>query len=168
MDLDWRVKMGDHHNALEFFELKIPPLIWFAFFGMVMWLCAKWCPVFTLGFPFQGSLAFLTSVSGFWVMFAGVHTFRKAQTTVNPLHPQNSSELVTRGVYRHTRNPMYVGMALLLAAWFFVLGNWANLLFVFCFVVCINNLQILPEERILIKSFGDEYVAYMERAPRWL
>ena len=144
-------------NKLTSFELKIPPLIWLAFFSTVMWMSAKLCPVLIFDFPFRRELTLLIVAAAVFFMLAGVQAFKKAQTTVNPLQPGNSSQLVILGIYRYTRNPMYVGMTLLLSAWFFILGCIVNCVFVLGFVVCINNLQILPEERILKVKFGEEY-----------
>ena len=149
-------------------ELKVPPLAWLGFFGTLMWVFSRWCPGMAIHFPLQGQLALVLIILGLFIMLAGVQAFKVAQTTVNPLQPSASSQLVTNGVYQHTRNPMYVGMALILSAWFVALGNIVNVVFVLGFVTCITNLQILPEERILTESFGDEYLAYMTRVPRWL
>lgn len=153
---------------MRFLELRVPPLAWLVFFGSLMWVCATLSPALAFNFPFQKTLALIISTAGGLVIVAGVQAFRKAQTTVNPLQPSTSSQLVTNGVYQQTRNPMYVGMALILSAWFLTLGNIVNVVFVLGFVSCITNLQILPEERILTESFGEEYLAYMGRVPRWL
>lgn len=155
-------------SNLAYLELKVPPLALLGFFGTLMWIFAQWCPGVTLHFPFQGQLALVLMALGLFIILAGVQAFKVAQTTVNPLQPSTSSHLVTNGVYQHTRNPMYVGMALIVAAWFVALGNILNLAFLSAFVVCIHNLQILPEERILKEGFGKEYLEYMERVPRWL
>ena len=76
--------------------------------------------------------------------------------------------MVTDGIYRYSRNPMYLGMALLLAAWALWLGNAAALLGIVLFVALINRYQIRPEERILAAKFGDDYRNYCRRTRRWL
>jgi protein-S-isoprenylcysteine O-methyltransferase Ste14 len=100
---------------------------------------------------------------------AGLLAFRASRTTVNPMRPERASALVTRGVYRITRNPMYVGMAFLLLAWGVYLAHWpALLLGPAAYVLYLNRFQIAPEERVLLGLFGEEYRAYMSRVRRWL
>lgn len=94
--------------------------------------------------------------------------FRRAGTTVNPLRPQAASALVTHGVYRHTRNPMYLGQALVLLGAMLYLQDLRALLAVPLFVVYITRLQILPEERMLSARFPDAYAAFCRRVRRWL
>ena len=96
-----------------------------------------------------------------------VHFLRR-RTTINPLKPASASALVTEGIYRFTRNPMYVGLATLLAAWAIYLGNLAALAGVPLFIIYMNRFQIAPEERALEARFGAEYIAYRARARRWL
>jgi protein-S-isoprenylcysteine O-methyltransferase Ste14 len=98
----------------------------------------------------------------------GLAAFRRARTTVNPLQPAKASALVTAGVYRITRNPMYVGLALLLAAWVVQLSSLWPLLGPVLFVLYVDRFQIAPEERVLRSMFGDAYAAYAARVRRWL
>ena len=72
------------------------------------------------------------------------------------------------GIYRFTRNPMYVGALFVLTAWFLFLQNWLPMLFLGTFVWILTRLQIKPEERVLIGRFGEEYAAYCRRVPRWI
>ena len=95
-------------------------------------------------------------------------SFRRARTTVNPLRPANSSALVTSGIYRHTRNPMYLGMATLLAAWATWLGTPWALFGIVAFVAWITRFQIIPEERVLANLFGADFAAYRARVRRWI
>jgi protein-S-isoprenylcysteine O-methyltransferase Ste14 len=99
---------------------------------------------------------------------SGFVAFRHAKTTVNPLSPANSSSLVTSGIYRFTRNPMYVGLALVLLAWALFLSSPWSLLGPLVFVLYINRFQIVPEERILSGIFGEAYSAYRTKVRRWL
>lgn len=107
-------------------------------------------------------------VLGLGIDVAGVLSFRKARTTINPLKPANSSALVTSGIYRLTRNPMYLGMAVLLTGWTAWLGTPWALAGVAVFVLWITRFQILPEERVLAQLFGAEFAAYRAHVRRWL
>ena len=102
------------------------------------------------------------------VALAGTLEFRRAHTTVNPLAPRRASTLVTRGIYRVTRNPMYLGMLGVLAGWAVWLGNIAAWLGLPLSMALLTVLQIRPEERILAERFGAEFERYAARVRRWL
>jgi len=102
------------------------------------------------------------------VGLAGVVAFRRARTTVNPLQPERASALVTGGIYRHTRNPMYLAVATMLLAWGLWLGNALGPLGAVLFVAWMDRLQIPPEERALAALFGEEFERYRRKVRRWL
>ena len=112
--------------------------------------------------------ALLLATAGAALALAGVWAFAQARTTVNPLAPRRARELVMHGVYRHTRNPMYLGMLLALAGWAVWLGNAAALPVLPAFVLVLNALQIRPEEAALRERFGEAYARYACRVRRWL
>ena len=99
---------------------------------------------------------------------AGVIEFRRARTTVDPTRPEHSSAIVSGGIYSLTRNPMYLGFLLILAAWAAWLGNLPACLALLAFVQYMNRFQIAPEERVLGARFGAPYEAYRQRVRRWL
>jgi protein-S-isoprenylcysteine O-methyltransferase Ste14 len=99
---------------------------------------------------------------------AALWSFHQARTTINPLKPGSASHLVTSGVYRITRNPMYLGMATLLTAWACWLGTTWPFLGPVVFVLYITRFQIQPEEQALTKRFGEPYLAYRRHVRRWL
>ena len=113
-------------------------------------------------------LAPVIAALGVGIALAGVVEFRRAQTTVNPLKPETSSRLVTSGIYRHTRNPMYLGMAVVLLAWAAWLGSAWSLPGIAMFAAYLTRFQILPEEAALQRIFGKEFAEYRERVRRWL
>ncbi|WP_245960776.1 methyltransferase family protein [Wenzhouxiangella sediminis] len=113
-------------------------------------------------------LAALLLITGAWLAVAGVIEFRRASTTVNPMAPGDSSTVVDSGVYRYTRNPMYLGFVFVLLAWAVWLAAPWTLLGPAAFVAWMNRFQILPEERALVDRFGDDYRAYRERVRRWV
>ena len=116
----------------------------------------------------QLAVACLIGVVGLAVMLAGVISFRRAKTTVNPLKPETATALVTSGVYRYTRNPMYLGMLTVLLAWAVYLSAPASLLAVVVFWLYIDRLQIRPEEEALVRLFGSTFTDYKSRVRRWL
>ncbi|MGH8122848.1 MAG: methyltransferase family protein, partial [Rudaea sp.] len=99
---------------------------------------------------------------------AGILSFRRARTTVDPTKPEQASSLVKTGIYRVTRNPMYLGLTLVLVAWAAFLSSAWALLGVAGFVLYMSRFQIAPEERALASLFASEYEAYKASVRRWL
>lgn len=149
-------------------ELKIPPPLIGLAVAALMWFVARELPALRYTFSFQTALAITLAVIGLLLDVSGVAGFLRAKTTVNPLKPAAASTLVTTGVYRFTRNPMYAGMLLLLLAWAVRLGNAAALAGPPLFMLYIYRFQIAPEERVLTTLFGEQYAAYRLRVRRWL
>jgi protein-S-isoprenylcysteine O-methyltransferase Ste14 len=102
------------------------------------------------------------------ILVTAVVGFRKAKTTVDPMHPEAASTIVTSGIYRFTRNPMYLGFLLALIAWAVFLGNFVAALMPLLFVAYMNRFQISPEERTLLARFGAPYESYLRSVRRWL
>lgn len=102
------------------------------------------------------------------IVVAGVIEFHRARTTVNPLRPEAASAFVVSGIYRVTRNPMYVGMAIVLLAWAIYLSHPLSLLGVVAFVAYIQRYQIAPEEKALRALFPGAFEAYSREVRRWL
>lgn len=148
-------------------ELRIPPVAVVAIFAALMASVAVMVPA-ALVIPARLPLAAALVVAGALVALAGVAAFRRHQTTVNPLAPQQASSLVSSGIYRVSRNPMYVGFLLALAGWGVFLSNWAAALLLPMFVVYMNRFQIAPEERALREKFGPAFSAYASTVRRWL
>jgi protein-S-isoprenylcysteine O-methyltransferase Ste14 len=122
------------------------------------------------GVPLPGKLpvAIVLAVAGGLVALAGVVAFRRHRTTVNPFTPEQSSSLVDGGIYRFSRNPMYLGFLLALVGWWTYLANWVAALLLPVFVAYMNRFQIQPEERALTERFGGEFLAYCKKVRRWL
>jgi protein-S-isoprenylcysteine O-methyltransferase Ste14 len=99
---------------------------------------------------------------------AGVISFRQAKTTINPTKPELTSSLVSAGIYKVTRNPMYLGLLFLLTAWAVFLASPGALIGSLAFFFYIDRFQIAPEEIVLLGIFGNEYSDYQTRVHRWL
>jgi protein-S-isoprenylcysteine O-methyltransferase Ste14 len=149
-------------------ELKIPPPIVAIFTATVMWFAKDYAPTFYLAWSARNIAAGLVLCLAGYFGIAGTLAFWRAKTTVNPLKPENSSSLVTSGVYRLTRNPMYVSFALILVAWMAYLSSIVLVAGPFFFVLYITRFQIQPEERILQGIFGEAFASYRQRTRRWL
>ena len=149
-------------------ELKIPPPAVALVTAVLMWLVSRSAPAFAFMFPARNLFAIGLAAAGFITSITGVMTFWRARTTVNPTRPESSSSLVISGVYKVTRNPMYLGLLLILTGWAIHLANATAFLLLPAFVLYINRFQILPEERALASLFGQDFASYKLRVRRWL
>jgi len=147
---------------------KIPPPVVGLAAALLMWLLANWFSTLTISFPGQMVLALACAAVGGTLDLVSVSQFFRKKTTVNPLAPQKAETLVISGFYRFTRNPMYLGLAFLLAAWMIYLGNPAGLLALAAFIWFLTEFQIKPEEAALRGRFGAEYDAYTKSVRRWI
>jgi protein-S-isoprenylcysteine O-methyltransferase Ste14 len=149
-------------------ELKVPPPAVALLLGLLMWVASALVAPVEVPFGPRVAVALVLASVGLFVGLAGLVSFWRAKTTVNPTRPTATSALVTSGPFRLTRNPMYLSLLLYLLAWAVYLSNFLALLFVPVFMLYINQFQIKPEERVLSSLFGQEYAAYKGRVRRWL
>jgi len=149
-------------------ELKVPPPFVALLFGFLMWLASPLVDPVEIPFGIRVGVAVAVACTGAVFGISAMVWFRRAKTTMSPIKPGAASVLVTGGVFRFTRNPMYLSLLLYLLAWALYLSNWLALLFLPLFVLYINRFQIAPEERTLSSLFGPEYAAYTARVRRWL
>jgi protein-S-isoprenylcysteine O-methyltransferase Ste14 len=149
-------------------ELKIPPPLVAASIGAAMWALSLFTPQLPLPTLLRVLVALAIALAGGAFSLAGLVSFRRARTTVNPMKPAAASSLVSSGVYRFTRNPMYVGLLLVLVGWAaFLSAPWA-LLGPLAFFAYIRRFQVAPEERALTELFGAQYSEYKAKVRRWL
>ena len=152
-------------NALE---LKVPPPMVALMTALGMWAVSRLTFAFELDAALRTAVAVVIALIGGAFDVAGIAAFRRARTTLNPMKPEAASSLVTGGIYRVTRNPMYVGLLFVLVAWAaFLWAPWA-ILGPVLFVAYMNRFQIGPEERALMGAFGEEYARYKAAVRRWL
>ena len=149
-------------------DLKIPPPIVTLVLALLMWLTPPVAGLVEISYPSRVLWAVVLVCVGQGIAIAGMVAFRRAKTTVNPVKASSASSLVIRGVYRYTRNPMYVGLLLTLLAWALFLVNPLAVLWVVVYVLYITRFQIVPEERVLASLFGAEYEDYKGRVRRWI
>jgi protein-S-isoprenylcysteine O-methyltransferase Ste14 len=149
-------------------ELKIPPPVVALLVCAAMWVLCLFTPVLDISMFDRVMAALLFASIGGVFAVTGVAGFRRAKTTVNPTKPQTTSSLVTAGIYQYTRNPMYVGLLLVIVGWAAFLSSLWALLGPVAFALYITRFQIIPEERVLSGLFGAEYIAYQTRVRRWL
>ena len=160
--------MLDRTPGMHWLELKVPPLLVWLIFAGAMPGVAHLASGLSYALPARLVVALALVALGAAIALAGVIAFRRQRTTVNPLTPSASSSVVSSGVYRVSRNPMYLGFLLALAGWALFLSNAAALLLLPVFVAYMTQYQIKPEERALLGEFGPEFAQYMARVRRWV
>jgi protein-S-isoprenylcysteine O-methyltransferase Ste14 len=149
-------------------ELKIPPPIVALLVAIAMWAASRTGSALELPLLVRAVTAIAIALIGGGIGLAGDLSFKRAKTTINPMKPEKTSALVTSGIYRFTRNPMYLGLLLVVVAWaVFLASAWA-LAGPVAFVLYIRRFQIAPEERVLSAKFGAAYSDYTARVRRWL
>jgi protein-S-isoprenylcysteine O-methyltransferase Ste14 len=133
-----------------------------------MWALSRWFPIVLLISPPWNKLGGIFLALGLCLIAAAFVHFRRAKTTVNPMDPAKASRLVIGGVFQLSRNPMYLGLVLLLVGWAVWLGTATAWLIPPLFIVVVTRVQIVPEERALERLFGAQYLAYRKSVARWI
>ena len=153
-------------NALE---LRIPPAAVALVVAAAMWYASSNCPL-SIPVPFvaRAIAAAILVLLGAGIGIAGIIEFRRARTTVNPIRLDTASALVVSGIYRTSRNPMYLGMLFALFGWATFLSDATAFIVASVFAIYLNRFQIAPEERVLSALFGAEFADYKGRVRRWL
>lgn len=147
-------------------ENKIPPAVVWLVCALIMKSIAYVLPFVAL--PHLPIVAIVMALIGIGAGIAGVWNFYKARTTINPLEPSEATHFVSEGIYKLSRNPMYVGLACCLVSWAIWLSYLLPWLGVVLFIAYMTRFQIIPEERVLRQKFGDEYQNYCLKVRRWL
>lgn len=148
-------------------KLKIPPLVITIVFGLLMYLLATYLPVGYFDFFGRYYLMYALFFLAFLIGAISLGQFFGSNTSIDPRTPSKVTNLVTRGAYHYSRNPMYLALLLLLLAWGLYLGNAFNTLLAAGFVYYMNAFQIIPEEEALANTFGKEYQKYCVMVRRW-
>lgn len=152
---------------LEFLNHKIPPPVILLISGIAIWLFKNIAPL-PIPYSIRAILGTLFIIFGFGLDLVGLLEFRKFQTTMNPLKPENASKIVQTGIYSKTRNPMYLGMVFVLIGWSIISKASFGILIIPMFIKYIETFQIKPEEEILSSQFGAEYDNYLKKTARWI
>ena len=147
-------------------KTKIPPPILALVMIVLIYLSSFFIESTT--FNYQGSLSVLVLILGLACAIPSFKLFARYKTTISPLKPSDTTVLVTEGMYRYSRNPMYLGLLLLTIASTIWFGTWLGIIINIVFIFLINFLQIIPEEEALLAIFGEEYEEYKKNVRRWI
>lgn len=145
---------------------KIPPPIVTLICGIAIYYSKSFFNQF-LNFSNNGISLFLL-IFGLIIFISAVRSFRKQKTTVNPLKPKQASSLVTSGIFRFSRNPMYLGMLIILLSISFKFNLLGGIIISLSFFIFITKFQIYPEEEAMNELFGDKFTQYSNTTRRWI
>jgi protein-S-isoprenylcysteine O-methyltransferase Ste14 len=148
-------------------QLRVPPPIWLLLCGSLMWGAHRALPLAHVIGPPANRVGWLLVVVGAAIIVTAMAQFRRAQTTINPTKPARTSALVRSGIFGYSRNPMYLGLTIVLAGWALLLGSLGPWMIVPLFIWLLTQLQIRPEEAVLSTLFGREYDEYTAQVGRW-
>ena len=145
---------------------KIPPPIVTLFFG----LCIYFSRDYFLSYEYKllDILSYMCYFIGLCILILAVNSFKKQSTTVNPIKIENASSLVTSGVFEYSRNPMYLGMALILFGLALMFNMIGGIIFTLLFTIYITKFQIKPEEEVMERLFGEDFLKYKQKVRMWL
>ena len=149
-------------------KLRIPPPFYALTVALIMWLASQYFPVAKLIESPWNNIGIAMIVLAGLMDFTSLYLFFKKKTTPNPMKPEFTTGLVTNGMYKISRNPMYLGMLMMLLGFAVYLGQLTPFLIIPAFYIVITEMQIKPEEQILEEKFGEEYLEYKNKVRRWL
>ena len=150
-------------------HLRIPPPIVALIGILLIFLSKDYILILYLHPHLQNTLSFIFLIIGFVIIFSATKEFKKSDTTVNPMKPETSTSLVTSGIFKYTRNPMYLGLtSILLASCFYFSSLLGIIVYVPLFILYITVFQIIPEEETMKGLFNDEYLDYCSKVRRWI
>lgn len=157
-------------KTLNSLELKVPPVAVFLAASLGVYLSPHQPSFYEYIADYTQIIGVSVFSFGVIIGILGVYTFRQVKTTVNPIEIAKATSLVTHGIFKFTRNPMYLGLSLgILGFGVFLQTHWlAIMFFVLLFTTYMTRFQIKPEERKLVELFGDDYKAYVLKTRRWL
>ena len=142
-----------------------PPILAVLMIGLVYLSTLLFEPV---TFDYQGVLSILFVIIGLACALPSFRLFSRHKTTISPFTPSETAVLLTEGMYRYSRNPMYLGLLLLIISATIWFGSWLGILMSLIFIFLMNSLQIIPEEDALLEIFGEEYNEYKNKVRRWI
>ena len=116
--------------------------------------------------PFAKASGVVLLISAAFFLFSSLAQFLRSRNTIVTIKPANSLQIA--GIYRITRNPMYLGLAIVYLGLAFLIGNWWHLILFPVLVLVVQEYVIKREERYLARAFGQQYLDYKSSVRRWL
>ncbi len=145
---------------------KIPPPIITFICGLTIFYSKSF---FNQFFIYNNNIVSLfLLILGLAIFISAVISFKKQKTTINPLEPRQASSLVVSGIFNFSRNPMYLGMLIILLSISFKFNLIGGMVISLFFYIFITKFQIIPEEDAMNELFGDKFIEYSRKTRRWI
>ena len=145
---------------------KIPPPIVTIICGIAIYFSKSY---FNQFFNYSNNtISLFLLILGLVVFISAVKSFRVHKTTVNPLEPRKATSLVTSGIFKFSRNPMYLGMLIILLSISFKFNLIGGMITSLFFYIFITKFQIIPEEEAMNELFGNQFIDYVKKTRRWI
>ena len=145
---------------------KIPPPIVTLVFGLAIYFSRSIFP--DLSNAIFNIISMLLIILGPFILISAVRSFKVHQTTINPINIDKATSQVESGTFKYSRNPMYLGMALILLSISFKFNPIGGIFFTLLFAIYITRFQIIPEEAVMEKLFSDDFQKYKSKTRMWI
>ena len=147
-------------------KTRIPPPIVAITFGFLIKYTKNIFPVVEI--KNKIILGSFMIISGLIIILSAIILFKKYKTTITPLKPSKATKLITDGIYKFSRNPMYLGLLLVLLGISIILNLIGGFFLIPLFILYLNLFQIIPEENAMVDLFKDEFLDYKKNVRRWI
>jgi len=157
--------MAKEHDRPNISPLVHPPIVALMFI-VIAYFLGRFVPLPLVVPGILRSIGLVLTFVGFLLGIGAFMEFRKARTTLDP--HGSSKQVVTSGIYRFTRNPIYLGFLLMVIGLPLNSGLYWGIVMAPFYVFIMNGLIIQHEEAYLERKFGETYTSYTSRVRRWL
>tara|TARA_B100000035_G_scaffold308228_1_gene312567 strand:+ start:657 stop:1100 length:444 start_codon:yes stop_codon:yes gene_type:complete len=146
--------------------LKIPPPLLVLILVVSNYFSSKKIDLILI--PNQNLISFIIFLIGVIILINPIIKFIKSKTTIDPINFKKVNKLIISGIYKYSRNPMYLGLLMIVISNTIFFLNIFSIITPILFYFWINNFQIKREEIFLTEKFGKEYLLYMNKTRRWI
>jgi len=151
-------------NIIQMKTLIPPPIVTIVFLFVIFFTK----DIFRFSIELPTLLGYITIVAGLIIIFVAAKQFKAANTTINPTKPETASVLVSNGVFSYSRNPMYLGMLIIIIGFSIIHNLIAIIVFIPLWIIYMINFQIIPEEEAMKTLFKEEFLNYSKKTRRWI
>jgi|TARA_B100000214_G_scaffold223541_1_gene162660 Putative protein-S-isoprenylcysteine methyltransferase len=146
--------------------LKIPPPLLVLVLVISNYFSSKKIDLILI--PNQKLISFIILLIGVLILITPIFKFIKSKTTIDPIKFKKVNKLITSGIYKYSRNPMYLGLLMIVTSTSIFYLNIFSIITPIIFYCWINRFQIKREEIFLTEKFGNDYILYKTKTRRWI
>ena len=141
-----------------------PPIVTIVFLFVIFFTK----DLFRFSLTLPSLLGFIIILAGVMIIFIAARQFKAVNTTINPIKPEKASVLVNKGIFSYSRNPMYLGMLLIIIGFSIIHNLLAIIVIMPIWIIYITYFQIIPEEEAMEILFEEDFVNYCKKTRRWI